>query len=670
MAFFSSACASQGSLGILACVFFVAKVTQGAHIADQWNFRALARQSDPSPVDVISVNASTGAETRTFIFNEWLTLEPGSKRTVQIDFAPGASAQRALVVEVAYDDSLPLDKRPDPLVSVRDDIEPLVVAGDLEQPDIDIVLKQAKVSVFADAWDDVAYYTKRNFQHAVLPLNVSSSDANQSVFVQLQNIAIPRRNTFLGRLTMLVVPYERSPESSDVGQSCPSYSNVSFPLDVNPPELANAETPMCNPYLFGESEPFCSALTGQCECPDRDPPESGASFKGFACERRVYPLRHPNGPLYIERQLLPGIPTVAEFTVSRPGKVAVLFDYYKTNNAFVYMVVKAPFTDGGPSFHSFSTGNGTELPTLWDAAFIAPDDSKRIILDDVPAGQKLYVAFYNVRRDTSAKADSGQIGFATFECGEEGEEDCPDTLQQPLPKFMLIVGISAAVVIFIMVILLVFMVFRRQAATESMVEARRAAAESEAARKTTAKVSEDRIDALFPSDTYAGRSTTAQGSGLDARQSDNEEGEEGPDVRVVQCSVCLCGFEEGDQIRTLPCMHFYHRACIDGWISARVTCPECRAIVRSPSGSRLYKPGEYHERSEADAAESSNSPGSSSRTGSRAEADRAGPHVADEPAQQRTTPLFSGLFQSAPTLTSSTPLRTNLPPAMRGDIMP
>ena len=45
------------------------------------------------------------------------------------------------------------------------------------------------------------------------------------------------------------------------------------------------------------------------------------------------------------------------------------------------------------------------------------------------------------------------------------------------------------------------------------------------------------------------------------------------------CAVCLCEFEEGEQIRTLPCFHKYHACCIDRWLTQKSQCPVCRADV-------------------------------------------------------------------------------------------
>ncbi|XAR66298.1 hypothetical protein NMG60_11012478 [Bertholletia excelsa] len=43
------------------------------------------------------------------------------------------------------------------------------------------------------------------------------------------------------------------------------------------------------------------------------------------------------------------------------------------------------------------------------------------------------------------------------------------------------------------------------------------------------------------------------------------------------CAVCLCEFEEGEELRTLPeCAHTFHVSCIDMWLYSHSTCPVCR----------------------------------------------------------------------------------------------
>eukprot|EP01083_Nonionella_stella_P106116 305762_1 len=42
---------------------------------------------------------------------------------------------------------------------------------------------------------------------------------------------------------------------------------------------------------------------------------------------------------------------------------------------------------------------------------------------------------------------------------------------------------------------------------------------------------------------------------------------------------CLYPFEDGDQIKILPCLHKYHSMCIDHWLRHRVKCPMCMTSV-------------------------------------------------------------------------------------------
>eukprot|EP00066_Takifugu_rubripes_P030166 XP_011619432.1 PREDICTED: histone acetyltransferase p300-like [Takifugu rubripes] len=42
------------------------------------------------------------------------------------------------------------------------------------------------------------------------------------------------------------------------------------------------------------------------------------------------------------------------------------------------------------------------------------------------------------------------------------------------------------------------------------------------------------------------------------------------------CNVCLCDYTDGETLRTLPCLHSYHRDCIDHWLKDNPVCPVCR----------------------------------------------------------------------------------------------
>uniref|UniRef100_A0A336LJR9 CSON007381 protein n=1 Tax=Culicoides sonorensis TaxID=179676 RepID=A0A336LJR9_CULSO len=52
-----------------------------------------------------------------------------------------------------------------------------------------------------------------------------------------------------------------------------------------------------------------------------------------------------------------------------------------------------------------------------------------------------------------------------------------------------------------------------------------------------------------------------------------------------KCSICLSPFEVDSYVRRLPCMHFYHRECIEQWLQLNSTCPICRIDIQK---SRKY----------------------------------------------------------------------------------
>lgn len=45
------------------------------------------------------------------------------------------------------------------------------------------------------------------------------------------------------------------------------------------------------------------------------------------------------------------------------------------------------------------------------------------------------------------------------------------------------------------------------------------------------------------------------------------------------CPICIEHYESGSIIKTLPCMHNYHSACIDRWLYIKAICPLCKQNV-------------------------------------------------------------------------------------------
>jgi len=42
------------------------------------------------------------------------------------------------------------------------------------------------------------------------------------------------------------------------------------------------------------------------------------------------------------------------------------------------------------------------------------------------------------------------------------------------------------------------------------------------------------------------------------------------------CPICLVDYEDGDELRVLPCNHFMHKTCLDAWLVNNPSCPTCR----------------------------------------------------------------------------------------------
>lgn len=49
----------------------------------------------------------------------------------------------------------------------------------------------------------------------------------------------------------------------------------------------------------------------------------------------------------------------------------------------------------------------------------------------------------------------------------------------------------------------------------------------------------------------------------------------------TDCLVCLSEFSEGESLRTLPCCHIYHVACIDEWLRVSMNGkPSCGNMLK------------------------------------------------------------------------------------------
>lgn len=47
----------------------------------------------------------------------------------------------------------------------------------------------------------------------------------------------------------------------------------------------------------------------------------------------------------------------------------------------------------------------------------------------------------------------------------------------------------------------------------------------------------------------------------------------------AECCICLSSYEEGVELRELPCGHHFHCTCVDRWLRMNSTCPLCKYNV-------------------------------------------------------------------------------------------
>lgn len=55
----------------------------------------------------------------------------------------------------------------------------------------------------------------------------------------------------------------------------------------------------------------------------------------------------------------------------------------------------------------------------------------------------------------------------------------------------------------------------------------------------------------------------------------------------ADCCICLSAYEDGTELRELPCGHHFHCSCVDKWLRINATCPLCKYnIIMGSSNGR------------------------------------------------------------------------------------
>lgn len=75
--------------------------------------------------------------------------------------------------------------------------------------------------------------------------------------------------------------------------------------------------------------------------------------------------------------------------------------------------------------------------------------------------------------------------------------------------------------------------------------------------------------------------TVSKEAGTKKTDSENIEGSGKGREEELTCSVCLEQVNEGELVRSLPCLHQFHNSCIDPWLRQQATCPVCKFKVGS-----------------------------------------------------------------------------------------
>ena len=60
---------------------------------------------------------------------------------------------------------------------------------------------------------------------------------------------------------------------------------------------------------------------------------------------------------------------------------------------------------------------------------------------------------------------------------------------------------------------------------------------------------------------------------------------------LCDCRICLCEYEETDELGVLPCKHVFHYKCIQEWGKRKPNCPYCdvEIPVVKPNDDRAAK---------------------------------------------------------------------------------
>lgn len=106
---------------------------------------------------------------------------------------------------------------------------------------------------------------------------------------------------------------------------------------------------------------------------------------------------------------------------------------------------------------------------------------------------------------------------------------------------------------------------------------RHAASQSTINRLPIHKVTQEEID----SHATVGRNSSSVQDSDGEESKDIESRSASANAELTHCHICLGPYEVGDEVRTMVCLHKFHRQCIDPWLRTNAVCPICKFPVDS-----------------------------------------------------------------------------------------
>lgn len=64
----------------------------------------------------------------------------------------------------------------------------------------------------------------------------------------------------------------------------------------------------------------------------------------------------------------------------------------------------------------------------------------------------------------------------------------------------------------------------------------------------------------------------------------------GKEEEGTECVVCLSTYQQGEELRLLPCGHKFHKECVDEWFHCSVYCPLCKRNMKDELLSKAADP--------------------------------------------------------------------------------